>query len=134
MLHPSISRTHCILIVDADSNVQLIDPGSKAGTAIDKTPMIQNIPYLLKDRQIITFGESTRTYRVSLDFSKVTKSFELEKAKLENDLKILENLEDDNVDLETLHKSLGIKKKDTVWVGGLIPSVTEEDIRDLFED
>ena len=38
LLHPSISRTHATLIVDSDSNVTLIDPGSKAGTFIDEIP------------------------------------------------------------------------------------------------
>jgi len=134
MLHPSVSRTHAILIVDADSNVQLIDPGSKAGTTIDDNPLTLNVPYLLKNNQNVRFGESSRTYTVSLDYSKVSRTFELEKNKLESDLKILESLEGEDLDLETLQKSLGIKKKDTIWVGGLIPSVTEEDMRELFED
>lgn len=51
MLHPSISRTHAILIVDSDSNVILIDPGSKAGTKIDGNIISQNIPYTLKKNQ-----------------------------------------------------------------------------------
>lgn len=134
MLHPSISRTHAILIVDSDSNVMLIDPGSKAGTKIDGDIMKLNIPYILKNGQVIKFGESTREYKVQLDYSKVSRSFELEKNRLENDLKILEKLEGEDLDLETLQKSLGINKNDTVWVGNLIPSVTEEDIRELFED
>lgn len=134
MLHPSISRTHAILIVDANSNVQLIDPGSKAGTQINDEMMSLNYPYALKNGQVVKFGESTRTYKVSLDFSKVTRTFELERSKLENDLKILEKLEGDDLDLETLQKSLGINRNDTIWVGNLLPSSTEEEIRELFED
>lgn len=123
-----------MLIVDSDSNVQLIDPGSKVGTKIDGEVMKECIPYPLKNDQVIQFGESTRTYKVSLDFSKVSKSFELEKAKLEKDLKIMEKLEGEDIDIDTLHKSLGINKNDTIWVGNLMPSVTEEDLRDIFED
>jgi len=64
----------------------------------------------------------------------VTKSFELEKNKLEKDLKILESLEEENLDLESLQKSLGLNKNDTVWVGNILPSVKEDEIRDVFED
>lgn len=112
----------------------IIDPGSKAGTKIDDAMISQNVPYTLKNNQTIIFGESSRSYKVSLDYSKVSKSFELEKNKLEQDLKILENLEGEDLDLETLQKSLGLNKNDTVWVGNLIPSTTEEDLRDIFED
>lgn len=134
MLHPSISRTHAILMVDTDSNVCLIDPGSKAGTTVDGTALTQNVPVTLRNTSLIKFGESTREYKVSLDYSKVTRSFELEKNKLEKDIKMLENLEDEDLDLETLQKSLGLNKHDTVWVGNLIPSITEEDVREIFED
>jgi len=64
----------------------------------------------------------------------VTKSFELEKNKLEKDLKILESLEEENLDLESLQKSLGLNKNDTVWIGNILPSVKEDEIRDVFED
>lgn len=104
MLHPSISRMHAVLIVDSDSNVLLIDPGSKAGTKIDDELMSQNIPYTLKNDQVITFGESTRSYKVYLDFTRVAKTFEIEKNKLEKDLKMLEKLDDENIDIETLQK------------------------------
>jgi len=134
MLHPSISRTHAILLIDSDSNVQLIDPGSKAGTKIDGELMAHYMPYALKNGQTIIFHESTRSYKVSLDFTRVSKLFELEKSKLENDLKILEKLEDENIDLETLQKSLGLNRNDTIWVGNLIPSITEKDLRDMLED
>ena len=59
--------------------------------------------------------------------------FESERQILENDLKVLENIDDENLDLDTLKNSLGLKK-DTIFVGGLIPSVSESDLKELFGD
>uniref|UniRef100_A0A7S3NX51 FHA domain-containing protein n=1 Tax=Euplotes crassus TaxID=5936 RepID=A0A7S3NX51_EUPCR len=134
MLHPSISRTHALLVIDCDSNVILIDPGSKAGTLVDEIPISNNMPYILKKDQKIKFGQSTREYQISIDYSKSLNFFEQEKSKLEKDLKILENLEGEDLDLDTLQKSLGLNKNDTVWVGNLLPSIKEDELREIFEE
>lgn len=134
MLHPSISRIHALLIVDSDSNVLLIDPGSKAGTKINDDTMSYSLPYTLKNDQVITFGESTRTYKVNINFENVTRNFEQEKSKLEKDLKLLENLDKEDLDIDTLQKTLGMNKNDTIFVRGLIPDISEEDLENIFED
>lgn len=60
--------------------------------------------------------------------------FESEKLSLEQDLKVLEKLDDENLDIDTLKNSLGLKKHDTIYIGGIVPASTEADVRELFEE
>lgn len=71
LLHPSISRVHSALITDTDTNFAVIDLGSKYGTKVNKKLIFDHTPVTLKDKDEITFGESSRTYKVSIDYSKV---------------------------------------------------------------
>lgn len=50
----------------------------------------------------IQFGLSTWVYTIKLDYSKVHKILELEKWILEEELKNIEKLENENLDVETL--------------------------------
>lgn len=81
------------------------------------------------------FGLSTRVYEISVDYSKMQRAVELETKNLEREMKMLEKLDDvENIDLETLKSTLGLIKKDTIFVANLPYSVTEKDLQDLFND
>lgn len=81
------------------------------------------------------FGLSTRVYEISVDYSKMQRAVELETKNLEREMKMLEKLDDvENIDLETLKATLGLIKKDTIFVANLPYSVTEKDLQDLFND
>lgn len=134
LLHPSISRVHAALITDADTNFALIDLGSKYGTKVNGKMIFDHTPVTLKDKDVATFGESSRSYKFKIDYSKVKRMFESERLTLEEDLKKLEKLDDENLDIDTLKNSLGLKKHDTIFIGGLVPASTESDVRGLFEE
>ena len=81
------------------------------------------------------FGLSTRVYEISVDYSKMQRAVELETKNLEREMKMLEKLDDvENIELETLKATLGLIKKDTIFVANLPYSVTEKDLQDLFND
>jgi len=107
---------------------------SKAGTKLDDVPLQGCIPLEVKNGQKLLFGLSTRTYQVSIDYSKMQKAVELEKRALEREMRVLERLDKPDLDLETLKNTLGLVKEDTVYISNLPYSCSEKDLRELFGD
>jgi len=62
------------------------------------------------------------------------KAFEQEKRNLEREMKLLENLDNPNLDMDTLKSTLGLVKQDTIYVSNLPYSCTEKDLKELFAD
>ena len=60
------------------------------------------MPVPLKKESRVVFGLSTRTYVLELDYGDVQKTFEAEKKNLEKDLRLLEKIENEEIDLDTL--------------------------------
>lgn len=107
---------------------------SKAGVKVDDKPIDPCIPVSVKNGTKIQFGLSTRIYEVALDFSKMQKAVEIEKKNLEREMRLLEQLDRPDLDIETVRNTLGLVKEDTVYVSNLPFSCTEKDLRDLFGD
>lgn len=132
--HESISRVHSGLLIDKDIGVVVLDLMSKAGTKLDGAPCSGCIPYTVKNGQKIHFGLSTRTYIISIDYTKMQRAIETEKKNLEREMKLLEKLDDPDIDIETLKSTLGLIKEDTIYVSNLPYSCVEKDLQDLFGD
>lgn len=75
---------------------------------------------------------STRKYLVDVDYKEVELNVQQQKKKLEKSMKLLEKLEDPNVDEETLKLTLGLVVEDTVFVSGLPEYIPELELRKLF--
>jgi pSer/pThr/pTyr-binding forkhead associated (FHA) protein len=80
MLHKSISRRHVCFLNEKKVGVCIIDLGSKAGkdfwklklilgTILNNERLNPHHPYKVKDGDLFTVGHSTRSYRITLDFS-----------------------------------------------------------------
>lgn len=83
------------------------------------------MPIPVKTGSKINFGFSTRTYTVQIDYSKMQKAVEIEKKNLEREMRILEKLDNPNLDVEQLKNTLGLIKEDTIYVSNLPYSCTE---------
>ena len=90
------------------------------------------MPAPLEKESRVVFGLSTRTYVLELDYGDVQKTFEAEKKNLEKDLRLLEKIENEEIDLDTLKETLGMTKRDTIYVGNLPYSITEKDVAEFF--
>ena len=65
--HSSLSRMHAVFIHDHSKNLQLMDLDSSHGTYWNGKKLHVNVPVILQDGDVITFGLSTREYRVKID-------------------------------------------------------------------
>ncbi|CAK4135133.1 hypothetical protein Ae201684_006745 [Aphanomyces euteiches] len=62
LANPSISRKHAAVIHCAKGGVYLVDLMSRHGTFVGKTKIPPHDPFLLHEGDIVTFGQSCRTY------------------------------------------------------------------------
>jgi ribA/ribD-fused uncharacterized protein len=146
--HPSISRTHAVIICDKNLGVVLIDLKSKAGTKLDNDIIRDHIPYRLKDGKKINFALSTRDYIIKIDLEKVKKVYDREKLKLQSEVKTLKSIEESSLTTnqtdsnQNLRHDL-IKKKifqddlnisDTVFINHIPTRATQENLIKLFEE
>lgn len=84
---------HAAIVIDGELGVCVVDLMSKAGTKVDDKTVEGCIPFPVKSGQSLTFGLSTRTYQLSVDYSKMQKAVELETKNLEREIKRLERLD-----------------------------------------
>jgi RNA recognition motif-containing protein len=111
----------------------IIDLGSKAGTYLNGEKLKICFPYQIKTGNVLTFGQSTRKHIVKIDYTAVENKFEQEEKTLERELQRLKKLENPNLDKDSMKELLGLVKQDTIYVGNLEYSVTEEDLREFFK-
>ncbi|KAF0686600.1 Aste57867_21605 [Aphanomyces stellatus] len=62
LANPSVSRKHAAIIHCAKGGVYLVDLMSRHGTFVGKTKIPPHDPFLLHEGDIVTFGQSCRTY------------------------------------------------------------------------
>ena len=90
LLHESISRQHAAIVIDKEKGVQLVDLGSRAETKLDDKAITPCIPVSLKKSgNEITFGLSSRRYRVTVDYSRMERAVENQQKELEKEMEIL---------------------------------------------
>jgi len=65
--HPSISRRHAMIGHGSSGNIYLMDFGSSHGTYLNGQKISPNHRKVLKNKDVIKFGASTREYVVFLD-------------------------------------------------------------------
>mmetsp|Transcript_14711 Transcript_14711/g.35893 ORF Transcript_14711/g.35893 Transcript_14711/m.35893 type:complete len:412 (-) Transcript_14711:205-1440(-) len=61
--HPSISRQHAAIVHDKHGRLQLIDLKSGHGVYVNRKRIRPHKPYRLRNKDIVTFGGSTRKYK-----------------------------------------------------------------------
>lgn len=135
MAHRSISRRHCVIITDKKLGTLLIDLGSKGKTYINGQEIEQHHPYVIKDGDLFTVGESTRSYKVTLDYANLEAYLVKKKKNLETDMELLKLMDSTGVNDEDFVKaSLGIVKNDTIFVSNLPEFVSDNEMRKIFEN
>lgn len=136
LLHESLSRQHAAFVLDRDQGALLIDLMSKAGTKVDGKEAQGCIPVQLKQGgQKVQFGSSTRTYVVKVDYSRMEAAFAKHHRSLEQELDVLQRLDNkDDLDINTLKKTLGLQAKDTLFVSNFPYHFEQADLENLFKD
>jgi len=122
LLHESISIRHAAFVLDVDQGLLLTDLSSQYGTFLNGNRLDANFPTRVAQKgDVVTFGASTRQYRVTVDYSKMLKAQERALRNLEKQMDQLADLSSDeaNVDVKTFKSTLGVKREDTVHVSGL---------------
>lgn len=130
LAHPSISRRHACLLVDGSLGPTLVDLYSKAGTFVQGTAVKQGEAVPINSREELSFGESTRVFKLEIDFSHVCEKLERRKRKVDEELEALERLEQGGSAQALKH--LGLAESDTVRVQHLSYRCHEEDLEQLF--
>ena len=77
LLHESISLFHAALAIDKDQGLVMIDLGSETGTCLNGKRLEKNIPTPVQQQgDMITFGFSTRKYKVTVDYTRMLEAQE----------------------------------------------------------
>ena len=71
MAHLSVSRYHAAMIIDSKKGICIIDLGSKAGTKVNDEKIENFIPVQIATGNTLSFGYSTRSYKIEIDFNQV---------------------------------------------------------------
>eukprot|EP00752_Nemacystus_decipiens_P007171 g6421.t1 len=120
MAHPSVSRSHALLVVDKTLGAFLIDLGASNGSFVDGRRITPYVPEPIKAGGAgLTFAKSKRTYTLT---RVETALREAKKGQL-------------YAKMSDPMASVGRPDPDsTIYVGNLEPSTTEEDLREFFAE
>ncbi|CAM9232973.1 unnamed protein product [Ectocarpus fasciculatus] len=120
MAHPSVSRSHALLVVDRSLGAFLVDLGASNGSFVDGRRLSPYVPEPVKAGGAgLTFAKSKRTYtltQVETDLREAKKG------------RLYASMSDPMVSVAQPDPD------STVYVGNLDPSVTEDDIREFFAE
>ncbi len=133
MAHQSISRRHAALICESQLGVCIIDLGSKAGSFLNKEKAANCIPCRLKPGDILNFGASTRSYRLSVDYSDVEVYLNRRKREMKRQAEEMDALNNPLANPNALKASLGVKINDQIFVAGLPENAAHKDIEQFFK-
>ena len=133
MVHQSISRRHAALICESQLGVCIVDLGSKAGSFLNKEKAANCIPCRLKPNDILNFGASTRSYRLSVDYSDVESYLNRRKREMKRQAEEMEALNNPLTNPNALKASLGVKINDQIFVAGLPENASHKDIEQFFK-
>jgi len=132
MAHGSISRRHAALICGSELGVCIIDLGSKAGSFLNKEKAVNCVPCRLKPGDILNFGGSTRSYKVSIDYSDVESYLTRRKREMKRQVEQMDALNNPEANPNALKASLGVKINDQIFVAGLPENAAHKDIQTFF--
>lgn len=121
--HPSVSRTHAMVIADCNKGLVLLDMESTHGTRIDGTAVKPYYPTIVLKSNEIQFGESTNKFQIDIDNKKIEHIQRQQKEKLY-----------DKVSTEYDYDLNSILKENTVFVGNIAYTVTESKLREFFSE
>lgn len=77
LLHESVSLSHAAFLFDKEQGAMLVDLGSQYGTFLNGARLEPNTPTkLAKKGDVVTFAESTRSYKVTVDYSRMQRAAE----------------------------------------------------------
>ncbi|CAM9585287.1 unnamed protein product, partial [Ectocarpus sp. 12 AP-2014] len=120
MAHPSVSRSHALLVVDRSLGAFLVDLGASNGSFVDGRRISPYVPEPIKaGGASLTFAKSKRTYiltQVETDLREAKKG------------RLYASMSD------PMASAAQPDPDSTVYVGNLDPSVTKDDIREFFAE
>ncbi|CAM9405730.1 unnamed protein product [Ectocarpus sp. 4 AP-2014] len=120
MAHPSVSRSHALLVVDRSLGAFLVDLGASNGSFVDGRRISPYVPEPIKAGGAgLTFAKSKRTYTLT---QVETDLREAKKGRLYASMS------------DPMASAAQPDPDSTVYVGNLDPSVTEDDIREFFAE
>lgn len=107
-----------------------------SASLLNDQEMEPNVPYPIKSRgDKVEFGQSTRSYVISVDYSAMQREAEEALRQMEIEMTRLEKLNsNEELDVETFKSSFGLVKQDTLYVCNIPYHYEEADLAELFKD
>lgn len=132
--HSSIEAYHAVLLFDRGLGLVIIDLNSTSGTYINLLRLRKSIPAPVEVDDYITFAEKRKKYKVEIYVEHVRREYERRIRDIDRELKLLDDMQNPQKNVEELKSGLGMNKVRKVRVENIPRKMcSDEEVKELFK-